>query len=67
MDMELVKDLLDNDLLAKKFEEAGSTEEMQLIALLLIRNNVQTIKGWVVFFGVTSILAVIVVWIMMTI
>ena len=64
--MDLVRECLDNEDIAKEFEGLQSVEEMQLIALILIRNNfqsmrsdVQTIKRWVTFFGIVAVIGLV--------
>lgn len=63
MNMNLVRELLDNEQIAKDFENVQSTEEMQVISLLLLRNNLQIIRndvkeiaGWVKLFGAVFVI-----------
>jgi len=64
--MNLVRELLDNEQIAKDFENVQSTEEMQVISLLLLRNNLQMIRndvkeiaGWVKLFGVVFVIGLV--------
>lgn len=66
MDINLIRELVDNENIVKDFEKAETDSEKQLIALLLIRNNLQMIKsevesisGWMKFFGIIAILGLI--------
>jgi len=63
VNMNLVRELLDNEQIAKDFENVQSTEEMQVISLLLLRNNLQIIRndvkeiaGWVKLFGAVFVI-----------
>ena len=60
MDMEYIDYLLDNEKISDEMSKAETLEEKQLIALLLIRNNLSKIKGWVTFFGVIAIISLVV-------
>jgi len=66
MDINLIRELVDNENIVQDFEKAETDSEKQLIALLLIRNNLQMIKsevesisGWMKFFGIIAILGLI--------
>jgi hypothetical protein len=61
--MNLIRELLDNEQIAKDFENVQSTQEMQVISLLLLRNNLQMIRndvkeiaGWVKLFGLVFVI-----------
>lgn len=63
MNMNLIRELLDNEQIAKDFENVQSTQEMQVISLLLLRNNLQMIRndvkeiaGWVKLFGLVFVI-----------
>lgn len=57
--MNALKDLLDDEGLFKAISEAETETEKLLIMLALIRNNTKSIKSWVAFFGVISVIAMV--------
>ena len=66
MNMNLIRELIDNEEIARDFEKTETQEEMQLIALLLVRNNLQMIRkdvesihNWMKFFGIMAILSIV--------
>jgi hypothetical protein len=66
MNMQVIRELIDSESLSGKIENAETFEEQQLIMLVVIRNNLnflrddlKTIKNWVMFFGIVSILSVV--------
>jgi len=42
------------------FENVETIEEKQLIALLMIRNNLKRIGGWVQFFGIIAVISLVI-------
>ena len=63
---ELVTALLEDKDLAKMVNEAGTVEEKQLLMLIFLRNNLnfmrddlKAIKTWVVFFGIITVIGMI--------
>ena len=66
MNMNLIRELIDNEEIARDFEKTETQVEMQLIALLLVRNNLQMIRkdvesihNWMKFFGIMAILSIV--------
>jgi hypothetical protein len=66
MDMTVIRDLLDDESLCDSIEKANSPEESQLMFLILIRNNLNTIRdtlksiqGWVTFFGIVAVIGMV--------
>ena len=63
---ELISALLEEKDLGRMVNEAGAVEEKQLLMLILIRNNLnfiredlKTIKSWVIFFGIVTVIGAI--------
>ena len=63
---ELISNLLEDKDLARMVNEAGTLEEKQLLMLIFMRNNLRfireelkTIKTWVIFFGIITIIGTI--------
>ena len=63
---ELISDLLEDNGLAKMVNEAETIDEKQLLMLIIMRNNLnfirddlKTIKAWVIFFGVVTVIGAI--------
>ena len=63
---ELITNLLDDKDLARMVNEAGTVEEKQLLMLIFMRNNLsfiredlKTIKTWVIFFGIITVIGMI--------
>jgi len=57
--MDVIKELVDDEKLTEVIKGAETEGEKQLIVLLLIRNNLKSIKGWVSFFGVLLIIQIV--------
>ena len=55
---EYIKNFLD-DAARKNFENVETIEEKQLIALLMIRNNLKDIRNWATYFGIISVLGLL--------
>ena len=67
MDNSIIKDLLGDEILENQIINASSSEESQLIMLIVIRNNLNTIrdtlfsiKGWITFFGILAIIQIVI-------
>jgi len=64
MKYDILDDLMGSETFSDYIKNAESEEERELIVLTVIRNNlntirdsVNTIKGWVSFFGIMSIIS----------
>ena len=64
---ELISALLEDKDLARMVNEAGTVEEKQLLMLIFVRNNLKfiredlkTVKSWVIFFGIITLIGIII-------